>query len=217
GLLGERLQYVVVQDPERGLDLLEELKESRRGRGHIVPARPAYVAGATPPVSGEQILGRLRDKLIYHPDDAGLVQALIGETVLAETARAAVDYVKRHPGSSAVSLDGTVARPDGVISGGSGDDVAAGMVEQKREMHVLGDEIAQLSTQYQEKSEAHNALRARLTELETSLERARQDAHEGALAHVSAQKDLAQTVADLERVIKRRESIAHEIAELAKS
>ncbi len=217
GLLGERLQYVVVENPEKGLDLLEELKGSGRGRGHIVPLRPAHVAGSAPPVSGSGIVGRLRDQLVYRPEDAGLVAALVGDTVLAETGRAAVDFVKTHPGTTAVSLDGTVARPDGVISGGSGDDVAAAMVEQKREMHLLSDEIARLSEEYQAKSEAHNALRARLTELETSLERARQAAHEGALAHVSAQKDLAQTESDLQRVSKRREAIAEELAELTRS
>lgn len=217
GLLGERLQYVVVENPEKGLELLEELKGSGRGRGHIVPLRPAYIAGTAPAVSGEGILGRLRDKLVYKPEDAGLVSALVGDTILAETARAAVLYVKTHPGTTAVSLDGTVARPDGVISGGSGDDVAAAMVEQKRELHHLSDEIARLSQLYQTTSEAHNALRARLIELETSLDRARQAAHEGALAHVSAQKDLAQTEADLERVSKRREAIGVEIADLTKS
>lgn len=217
GLLGERLQYVVVENPERGLALLEELKGSGRGRGHVVPIRPAYIAGCAPVVTGEGILGRLSDKLIYQPEDAGLVHALVGETVLAQTAQIAVDYVRRHPGTTAVSLDGTVARPDGVISGGSGDDVAAGIVEQKREMHVLSDEIEKLSAQYQDKSEAHNRLRSRLSELETSLERARQQAHEGALAHVTAEKDLAQTVADLERVTKRRQAIEQEVEDLGRA
>ncbi len=42
--------------------------------------------------------------------------------------------ISRAAGVIAVALDGTVARPDGVVSGGSGDDVASGMIEQKREM-----------------------------------------------------------------------------------
>ncbi len=214
GLLGEQLQYVVVENPERGLELLEELKGSKRGRGHIIPLRPAYVAGSVPQLEAPGILGRLSERLVYSPEDAGLVHALVGDALLAETASAAVDYVRRHPGTTVVSLDGTVARPDGVISGGSGDDVAAGMVEQKREMNVLGEEIAALTAEYEARSEEFNRLRGRLVELETSLERARQEAHEGALAHVSAQKDLAQTIADLERVSRRRETIENEVLDL---
>ncbi len=218
GLLGERLQYVVVESPEKGLALLEELKGEGRGRGHIVPRKPqnlpqfaAFEAGS------DGILGRLRDRLVFDEADSELVQALVGDAVLAETAEAAVRYVRSHQGCTAVSLDGTVAHPSGVISGGGGDDVAAAMVEQKREMHVLGDEIASLDARYQEKNDAFNRLRARLTELETSLDRARKAAHQGDLAHVTAQKDLAQTVTDLARIEKRKEALAAEMTALQAS
>jgi len=214
GLLGERLQYVVVENPERGLDLLEELKGSGRGRGHIVPLQPATVSGASVNLDAPGIVGRLSERLVFADKDASLVTALVGDALLAETAKAAVDYVLANPGTTAVSLDGTVARPDGVISGGSGDDVAAGMVEQKREMNALTEEIATLSVEYESKSEEYNHARARLTELETSLERARQEAHEGALAHVTAEKDLAQTLTDQERVGRRQETIQLELEEL---
>jgi chromosome segregation protein len=216
-LLGDRLQFVVVSDPERGLELLEELKASGRGRGHIIAARPSYVAGQRAVENGEGVLGRLAERLIYAPEDEPLVAALVGDAVLVESARAAVDYVKAHPGATAVALDGTVARPEGVISGGSGDDVASAMVEQKREMHVLRDETARLSAEYDEKLEAHTRLRARITELETALERARKQAHEGELAHVTAAKDLARTASDIERVQQRSSAIENELDHLRQS
>jgi len=211
GLLGERLQYVVVEDPDQGLQLLDGLKG--RGRGHIIPRRPAYVAGGVAASAGQGVVGRLLDQLSFHPDDAGLVQALVGDAVLVETPELALGYVQRN-GQTAVALDGTVVRPDGVISGGNGDDVAAAMVEQKREMHQLAVEMTQLSADYEGKQERLNQIRSRLSELETSIERARQLAHEGALAHVSAQKDLTQTAAAIERVIARQATIARELAEL---
>ena len=45
GLLGERLQYVVVEDLPQGLDLLAELAKSERGRANIVAQRPPSAAG----------------------------------------------------------------------------------------------------------------------------------------------------------------------------
>ncbi len=219
GLLGEQLQYVVVTDPERGLELLDDLKAGGRGRGHVVPARPPYVAGSGSRQlpEGPGVLGRLADRLVYGASDEPLVQALVGNAVLVETARAAVDFAGSNPGTTAVALDGTVVRPEGVISGGGGDDVAAAMVEQKREMHVLGDEIATLSADYDEKLERHNHLRARITEMETALERARKEAHEGELAHVAAEKDLVQTTADIDRVQARQKAIAAELEQLGQS
>lgn len=213
-LLGEQLQYVVVSDVDKGLELLEELKQSGRGRGHVIPLRPGYTAGARSFVPAEGILGRLADRLGYAPEDAGLVKALVGDALLAETASIALNYAKLHPGETVVALDGTVAHPEGMLSGGSGDDVAAGMVEQKREMHELTNEIALLSQDFEEKSEIQNRLRARLTELETALEQARQKAHAGELAHVAAEKDLVQTRSELERVERREQVIEVEMEQL---
>ncbi|HSC87040.1 MAG TPA: chromosome segregation protein SMC, partial [Polyangiaceae bacterium] len=153
GLLGERLQYVVVADPEKGLELLEELKGTGKGRGHVVPKHPPYVAGARAFTEAEGILGRVADRLGYAPEDSALVQALVGEALLADSAHAAVSYAAAHPGVTVVALDGTVARPDGVISGGSGDDVAAAMVEQKREIVSLTAELITLTADFEEKSE----------------------------------------------------------------
>ncbi len=216
-LLGERLQYVVVRDPERGLELLDELKASGRGRGSIIAARPPYVAGQRIDLEGTDVIGRLADRLIYAAEDESLVQALVADAVLVQNARAAVEYVRSHPGSTAVALDGTVARPEGVVSGGSGDDVAAAMVEQKREMHVLRDEIARLSADYDQKLEAHTRLRSRIAELETGLDRARKQAHEGELVHVTAAKDLARTASDIQRVEQRSSAIENELDHLRQS
>src|SRR5690606_3602357 len=70
GLLGERLQYVVVTDTARGVELLDELRSSKRGRGHVIPARPPYVAGSPALRSDEHeagVLGRLAERLGYAP------------------------------------------------------------------------------------------------------------------------------------------------------
>jgi chromosome segregation protein len=220
GLLGERLQWVVVSDPERGIELLDELRASKRGRGHVIPARPPHVAGPRPWTAEDGtpgVLGRLADRLVYDADDAPLVRALVGDTVLVESPRDAAAFVARHPGSTAVSLDGTVARPEGVISGGGGDDVAAAMVEQKREMHQLQSEIALLSADYDAKVESHNHLRARISELETALDRARKAAHEGELAHVTTEKDLARVGSEMERVAARQRAIEGELERLRQS
>ncbi len=121
------------------------------------------------------------------------------------------------PGVTVVALDGTVAHPDGVVSGGSGDGVASAMLEQKREMHVLTDEVARLEAEAARATADHNALRARLSEVATALETARQFAHEGELAHVTATKDLARTAGDIERIEARRGVVALELEELDRS
>jgi chromosome segregation protein len=215
GLLGERLQSVVVADTGRGLELLEDLRCHERGRAHIVAARPEL--GERPPsgAAGDpKVLGGLVERLSFADEDAALVKALVGDAVLVQTAADALDVARRYPGTTAVAFDGTVAHPNGIVSGGSGDDVAAAMIEQKREMHLLGDSVANLEVQCASLVADHNALRARITELGTSLERAREGAHEGALAHVTAEKDLSRTASEIQRSEHRSRAIEAEICEL---
>ncbi|MBK7582126.1 MAG: chromosome segregation protein SMC [Myxococcales bacterium] len=216
GLLGERLQYVVVDELPRGLDLLAELAKDSRGRANIIAARPPYVAGAARSAAAHEpgVLGYLSDRLAYAPVDEALVCALVGDALLVETAEQAVALAERFVGTTAVALDGTVARPDGVVSGGSGDDVAAAMVEQKRELRVLAEEVERLTEHYGRVHDEHTALRARLSEVGTSLDRARQEAHAGELAHVTAEKDVARTTDEMARANARQATIGLEATEL---
>ncbi|HEY4157361.1 MAG TPA: chromosome segregation protein SMC, partial [Polyangiaceae bacterium] len=217
GLLGARLSCVVVEDHAAGVALLDELRLGERGRADVIAARPAYVAGALRPSHDDpQVLCRFIEKLQYQASDEALVRALIGDALLVSSASDAVLVAARHAGATVVALDGTVVHPDGVVSGGSGDEVASAMIDQKREMHQLQGEVERLEAQYAERSAEHNALRGRLSELTTSLDRARQQAHEGELAHVTAEKDLTRTLADIERAEHRLGVLEAERAEVEK-
>ncbi|HYP90638.1 MAG TPA: chromosome segregation protein SMC, partial [Polyangiaceae bacterium] len=136
---------------------------------------------------------------------------------LVNAASDAVAVAGRYPGVTAVALDGTVAHPGGVVSGGTGDEMASAMLDQKREMNVLTGEVERLEKEYERLSFDHNALRARITEVSTALDRARQEAHQGELLHVTAEKDLARTAAEIERHENRQDSLDLELAEIARS
>jgi chromosome segregation protein len=219
GLLGERLQWVIVDDMQQGLGLLGSLQSSERGRAHLVPARPRYVAGTLGSLGAagddSRILGYLSDQLSYAPEDEALVRTLVADAVLVKTAEDAMAVIAEVAGvRQVVALDGTVVRDDGSVSGGSGDDVASAMVEQRREMRLLAEQVESLTERFAEVAERHNTLRARKTELSTALERARQEAHEGELTCVSAEKDLAKTSHDIDRATARRRSLEAELSDL---
>ncbi len=217
GLLSGRLQYVVVSDVDQGLALLAEMGRGERGRASIVAQRPPYVAGgrAHAATRDPRVLGLVADQLRFAPEDEQLVRSLIGDAAFVQTAEDALGVARSHPGVTVVSLDGTVIGKDGVISGGSGDDVASAMVEQKREMRTLAEEVAELDGRCSELVATHNQLRARISELGTSLERARQGAHEGELAHMNAEKDMARTNDEIERVQSRLAAVEREFQEVA--
>ncbi|WP_437309146.1 chromosome segregation protein SMC [Sorangium sp. So ce388] len=216
GLLGDRLQCAVVSDVERGIALLADLSKNNRGRASVIAARPAFVAGASRrPPRGEGVLGPLVDRLVFAPADEALARALVGDAVVVASADVAARLAAEGAGCTLVALDGTVVREDGVVSGGSGDAVAAGMIEQKREMRALHEFVATKSEEVTALLDAQQKLRLRITEVGTALERARSEAHEGELALVTAEKDLRRAEEQLAAAQKREGVVRSELEDLA--
>lgn len=219
GLLGARLQEIVVTDVERGVALLESLAEGKRGRATLVPQRPRFVAGAHDVLPHDEgIVCRLIDELRYAPEDEALVSTLVGSAVVVRDAdaalrmRASLDSAAAH---AMVTLSGTVFHADGRISGGSGEDVAAGMLETKREMRELAEEVQRLDLLTSERLAHHQALRGAIVEAQSALERARSQAHQDELALVTSEKDHRAIEARVEEVERRLEQLVAEASDLA--
>lgn len=214
-LLGDRLQCVVVRDLDRAMALLGELAAKKQGRASVIAARPPYVAGASPqPPRGEGVLGPLIDRLRYAPEDEPLVRALVGDAVVVASAEVGARLAREGARAALVSLDGTVIRPDGTVSGGQGDAVAAGMIEQKREMRELHEIVAQKGEEVSALLEAQQALRQRIADAGAGLERARSEAHQSELGLLTAEKDLKRAEEQLAAAHKRRGVVEQELEDL---
>ena len=218
GLMGERLQCIITTDPERAVTLLNQLAEQKKGRATFITARPRYVAGSTVDVSGlEGVVGRLVDRLTFAEGDEALVHALVGDAVVVERAQHAFAALAAGVAVPFVALDGTVVFPDGRVSGGQEDQVAAGMIEHKREIRELHETVGKQSDQVTKMLEAQQALRLRMTEIGASLERARNEAHQGELALLTAEKDLKRAEEQLGSSQKRLGVVRDDLSELTDS
>ncbi|MBS2018439.1 MAG: chromosome segregation protein SMC, partial [Deltaproteobacteria bacterium] len=224
GLLGTHLEDVVVEDVGRGVELLSELAQARKGRATIVPRHPAYVAGRTfaslaslSPESAEGVVGRLADFLRYAPEDEALVRVVVGDTVVVEDVAAALRVRDAMHDVVVVTRDGTVFHADGRVSGGTGEDAAAHMLDVAREMRELQVEVGRLDTLVAERLAHHQSLRTQIGETQGALERARQLAHQSELALVHAEKDLRAAEAELDVHTKRLEAIGAELDELRRA
>ncbi|MBK9259646.1 MAG: chromosome segregation protein SMC [Polyangiaceae bacterium] len=214
-LLGERLQAIVVTNTERAATLLADLAAKKQGRAMLVAARPAYVAGASrQPLEDEDVVGPLFEKLRHSPEDEPLVRALVGDALVVRSTAAAVRLAPVANGATLVSLDGTVVRPDGTVSGGAGDAVAAGLLEQKREIRELHDVVANLSDQVTALLEAQQAERQQVAELTAAVDRARSEAHASEIAAVTAEKDLRRVDEQVIAAQKRRSTVERDLEEI---
>ncbi len=236
GLLGSHLEDVVVDDVARGVELLADLATSRKGRATIVPCRPSHVAERCPPWNPDRadedgiahggIVGRLADHLRYASEDEALVRIVIGDAlVVADVATAmriralgrGVDAGTRGTNladSVLVTRDGTVFHTDGRVSGGTGEEAAAHMLDVAREMRELQIDVTRLEALVIERLARHQALRSQIGECIGALERARQQAHQSELALVHAEKDLRAAEAELESHAQRLTAIGVDLEEL---
>ncbi len=221
GLLGSRLQDVVVRDVDRGVALLEDLARLRKGRATIIPLHAQFVAGSAGWLGAlpgdEAVVARLADTLRFAPEDDALVRSLVGDAVVVRDLAAARRLRGEGVRAVLVTLDGSVLHGDGRVEGGSGDHVAAGMLDGKREARLLATEIERLDTLVTSRLHALQASRAEIAQTGTALDRARHEAHARELALVTAEKDLQKADSQLEGVVRRLQSLVAEESELGKA
>lgn len=218
GLLGKELECIVVSDPERGLALLDKLAKEKIGRASIISAQPKAAAWPEPlAASGEGIVGKLLDRLKFEPEDDALARALVGSALVVDSAQTALRLMQSGETCTLVTLDGTVIHSDGRISGGLGDAVAAGMIEQKRELRELHEIVAQKSEEVSLLLESQKELRLRISDVSTALDRARNDAHQSEIALVTTEKDLRRAEEQFAVAQRRSGTLKTDLLDLGKS
>ncbi len=220
GLLGTRLQDVVVHDIDRGVALLDQLARSKKGRAAIVPLQASFVAGSHPALPGggaEGVVGRLVDALQFAQENEGLVRALVGDAVVVSDLATARKLREGGARGALVTVGGEVLHPDGRIAGGQGDQVAAGMLDSKREARELAKDIEMLDALVTQRLETLQKSRAEIAQLGAALDRARHESHARELALVTSEKDLQKAEDRMQSIVARFSVLATEENEIGRA
>ncbi len=214
-LLGSRLEDVVVRDVARGIELLGDLARRGGGRATIVPSTLQAVSGESSPLPADDaVVARLVDELHFAPEDEPLVRALVGGAIVVRDVEGAVRLRENGTHGTLVTLDGALFHSDGRVSGGSGEDLAAHMLETKRETRELTEQVAKMDETVSHLLEGHQALRADIGRQQAALDVARNRAHEGALSLVSAERDLKAVRVQIEHLVRRESAVHAELGDL---
>jgi chromosome segregation protein len=214
--LGDQLQGVVVASRVAALDALEALRQGDGGRATLMPRRPRRVVGVDEgdlPRARALGLRRLVDQVSYEPDDAELVHHLLAGWWLAPDLAAALEAQDAGIGP-VVTGEGDVLDLDGRITGGSGDDVNAHLLELQREIRELREVVAGLDGTTRERQERLGVLKTDLARAQGGLDAARTDAHDAEIALVTVDKDLRSAEEDAERLAARLDALTGEVGEV---
>jgi chromosome segregation protein len=218
--MGDHLQTLIVTDEAKAIELARWLRDEKKGRAVFLPRTGKHVGDARPALPAEiagDSLGYFSDLVRFRAEDEEIVRAVLGDVVVAKDFEAAhrIASALAHRPHAIVTLEGEVLHADGRIAAGQKEQLAAGMLDSKRETRELSETVARLDTLVAELVAKHQALRASISETQTGLDAARQAEHRGEIALVGAEKDLRNAESELSRTRSRLEQVVGEIQDLA--
>jgi len=196
-VLGERIQSVVVDSPEQGIEAVKCLMSESAGRGTFIPRDPRNLAQSEIPEhlrsqGARPLLELVRVQKGFEP----VVNCLLGQSVLVNDLNQAVALWQQNGFKGAfVTKEGAVLDPHGVLTGGSKDQ--AGFLSRKRAIKELELEKAELKSSMEEAEKELALLHSQLLAQEKELEQLRNRISHLKLDIASQEKDLKHATDEL--------------------
>ncbi len=209
--LGERLQYVVVEDVEAGIEAVEYLKRSSAGRSSFVPLRLRETRHSDGPKPDAVLAPPLLDMIRVEDRFRPVVSSLLRDVHVVDTlARAAAIWRANGFRGTLVTKEGDVIDRIGVMTGGSAAAAGGGIFARKREIRelservaALGAEVARAEAAFGERTAARDAARAKAEGLAARL-------HETQLDRVAREQSLERLAAEGAALARAREGLEGE-------
>ncbi len=216
-VLGERLQYVIVESHAQGVEAIDWLKSAAEGRASLVPLTRLREPGAAP---GEEqrapgVVAPVLEVVRFEPSFEKLVRWLLGDALLVRDLPSALElWQQGAAGRTLVTLDGEVLDPSGVVTGGPLEGEGHGALQRRREVQELEETVRSFEAEFQLAQERHRALQARVLQLEAALKGLDRDGREKDLAVLEQEKDLVRVGEELERLAAREAQLGAERSQL---
>ncbi|MGB8933379.1 MAG: chromosome segregation protein SMC, partial [Anaeromyxobacteraceae bacterium] len=206
-VLGERLQYVIVESHSQGVEAIDYLKTAAEGRASLIPMARLVDSGLPPPEIDRNHPGFVAaclDVVAFDPSYDKVARFLLGDAVIVRDLPSALEIWQSSPQKrTLVTLDGEVLDPWGVVTGGPLEGEGHGALQRRREVQELQEIVRAFEAEFALAQERHRTLQARLLQLEAALKSLDKDGHEKDLALRDQEKDLARLGEELERVAER--------------
>jgi len=213
-VLGERLQWVVVERFEHARAAVQQLRDQRAGAATFLPLERLSTDGANAESLGhgwavDQIGGTSR----------ALVTHLLGQVrVVGSLDEAEALWRRNGIVATYVTPDGEVLAPTGRLRGGA---AGAGggehsLLGRKRELRDLEIEVTRLTAAVEMAQTATAQLDAEVSTLRARVPLLQQSIHAGESERLAGEKDLEQTAREQERVLRHRETMQTEARQISR-
>ena len=218
-VLGASLQNVVVDRDEDAQQMIEYLKRNRFGRATFLPI--SSIRGRTLDAGERRVLsmpgcvGLASEMVEYDPIYKGIVDNLLGRTVIAEnlTYGIAIQRAGRYQ-FRLVTLDGDVMHSGGSMSGGSIQSRMTSLLSREREIKESSENMQRLSDQYQAAQIRMRSQEEKRAALKKERAQLFEDMHQQEIAVTRAEEHLRGAREELEGHLKRTERVTLALEQL---
>ncbi len=212
-VLGERLQWIVVESRTAGVEATEYLQRAAQGRASFIPLQLALPQLPEPAHAGVRAA---LDVVSYDPQYADVVKLLLGDVYLVDTLAEALARWAQRPGvGTFVTASGEVMSREGVVSGGTLQGTSVGLLGKRREVQELATTTQALEASVAEAQARAAELANQVSETETALHQVERDANAAQLTIAKEEREHAEAAGEQRRVVQRRGELEVESAALA--
>lgn len=186
--LGERLQYILVDTTQSGLNAIAYLKNKGKGRSGFIPVKALKLPDdVAPKVPVERSLLQHVDVLQGYEQVA---QLLLGQVAFAEDLPEALQVYNRNGIHQwVVTRAGDLLSPHGTLMGGAGDQLGD-ILTKKKELRALQGDLKKLAAEIERQRKLQTELEGKVREFENSLHGLTVDRNQTTQEQLAAEKAL---------------------------
>ncbi len=170
-VLGESLQYILINEPETGIESIEYLKSTGAGRSGFIP-----VSSIKPNPAMQTFLNFPQSKMLLHKVKVKkgfekIVSALLNNIIVADNIKEALKIFKDSKCAiTVVTKNGNLISGQGVMAGGSKENLS-GILAKKQELRTLEQKIIELNKKIETEHFFLKELEAEVREFEIKMQK----------------------------------------------
>jgi len=212
-VLGDQLQYIVVEEQQDGLQAIQYLKQQTLGRGSFIPLQLRKDEQEPPPVESPafSLLDRVKIKEGYQDVASTLLRDVV---FVPELEDGLALWRKNGSRKRIVTREGDMIDPFGVISGGKTNGSGRTLLKTKREIRELQKEIEVLEQNFQRLRDASEDLLKKIRMNEADQERLQQRLYQMDMEILKTENDAQRGMENLKRNQHRVEVLDAEILQM---
>ncbi len=208
-VLGSRLQDVIVQSQQAGVDTLSWLRSEADGRVTFIPNdlrdRPSERGG-------------LLDLVSVKPGFERVARYLLANVFLADSLEQALERAKQAPeGHLFVTSQGEVVDAFTAVTGGKTKGVSEGLLAQKREIKELEEQVRQLENEVLLAESERAAAQLSLSSAEEMLKATGEELKDSEIRKAKTDKDVSTLQGEVQRLQHRQGQVDGDIASLTRT